>query len=148
MKSQRQEFLLRFFWIAAILCCLTVIYVFQRLDYLHVIQETFGLRGDPGPNITFIFNRSLRLVLNDLLCFLLILILLREQKYLRIAFILFCFEFFLMLPIYFFVKLTIEGDSEISSPLLSQIHRLIINPMLMIVLIMAFYYQRFWTNSK
>lgn len=47
-----------------------------------------------------------------------------------------------LLPFYFFLKLSLEGDSEISSPLLSQLHRLIINPTLMILIFPAIYFQR------
>jgi len=81
--------------------------------------------------------------LNDALCLLLIYSLFREKKYLRIAFLVLCFEFLVMLPLYLIVKLNLEGPSEISSPLLSQIHRLIVNPMLMLILIVGFYYQSF-----
>jgi len=53
------------------------------------------------------------------------------------------FEFFILLPIYFIMKLSLEGDSEISSPLLSQLHRMIVNPLLMIILILGLVYQDF-----
>jgi hypothetical protein len=56
-------------------------------------------------------------------------------------------EVFLLLPAYFIVKLTLEGDSEISSPLLSQIHRLIVNPLLMFLLMVGFVYQRVRTKN-
>jgi len=74
---------------------------------------------------------------------LLIFAIFREKKYLRVGFYIFLFESLIMLPIYFICKLTLEGTSEISSPLLSQVHRMIINPMLMILTIIAFFYQRF-----
>lgn len=61
----------------------------------------------------------------------------------RVGFYVFLFELLILLPLYFTIKLTVEGTSEISSPLLSQIHRMIINPMLMILTIIAFFYQRF-----
>jgi hypothetical protein len=47
-----------------------------------------------------------------------------------------------LLPIYLLIKLAMEGDEEISSPLLSQFHRLIVNPTLMILLLPAIYFQR------
>ncbi len=60
----------------------------------------------------------------------------------KVAFLLFLVELFIILPLYFWIKLSTEGDSELSSPLLSQIHRLIINPTLMILLIVSFLYQK------
>ena len=75
-------------------------------------------------------------------CFLLIYALFRHKSYLRVAFVVFLFEILILLPFYFSIKLYLEGDSEISSPLLSHLHRLIINPTLMILLIVGFFYQR------
>ena len=126
---------------------LVVVYVFQRWDYLNAFTSLFGANNF-GPIATFVFNKTLRLILNDALCLLLIYALFKEKKYLRIAFLVFCFEFLFMLPLYLIIKLTLEGPSEISSPLLSQIHRLIVNPMLMLVLIVGFYYQKFWIKDK
>ena len=65
-----------------------------------------------------------------------------DKKYVKVGGMIQLIEMFVILPIYFVIKLTVEGDSEISSPLLSQIHRLIINPVLMVLLMIGFYYQR------
>jgi exosortase F-associated protein len=99
------------------------------------------------PYVVFILNKTCRLVVNDLACFLLILALFQDRRYLKLAWWLFLFELLVLLPIYFAVKLTLEGDSEISSPLLSQVHRLIVNPMLMILLMAGFFYQRSRKNT-
>ena len=146
MESKRKQKLYNISLIAISLLLLAIVYVFQRWDYLSAIAGVFGT--DFGPTTGFIFNKTLRLIVNDALCFLLIYSLFREKKYLRIAFLVFCFELFVMLPLYLIVKLSLEGSSEISSPLLSQIHRLIVNPMLMLILIVAFYYQRFWVKER
>jgi len=141
MENQTQQPRPKYFLVAISLLLLALLYVFQQFDYLDFVTGIFRLPR-PGPTPSFIFNKTLRLILNDLLCFLLIFALFGETKYLKVAFLVFCFEFFLVLPLYLVVKLTMEGSSEISSPLLSQIHRLIVNPMLMLMLIVAFYYQR------
>lgn len=148
MEDKRNQKRLDIFLIAISLLLLTIVYVFQQWDYLNFIAAVFGATMAFGPTAAFIFNKTFRLVLNDALCFLLIYALFKERKYLRIAFLVFCFELFLILPLYLIVKLRLEGSSEISSPLLSQIHRLIVNPMLMLILIVAFYYQRFWVKEK
>lgn len=114
---------------------LVAVYTFQRIN-------AAGVLGQLHPNVVFVINRTTRLILNDLACFLIILALFRGGKYLKIAFWLFLVELFVILPFYFLVKLSMEGDSEISSPLLSHVHRLIVNPMLMILLIGGFLYQQ------
>lgn len=121
---------------------LAVIYFFQRMDYLNILLGIFGMNATSNANLIFVFNKTLRLILNDALCIVLIYALFGERKYMRIAFWLFCLELFVILPAYLLVKIHLEGPSEISSPLLSQIHRLIVNPMLMLLLIVSFYYQR------
>ena len=82
-------------------------------------------------------------MINDFSSFILIFGLFNERKYMKVALGVFLFEIVFLLPLYFVLKLFLEGDSEISSPLLSQLHRLIVNPTLMFLLIAAFLYQRF-----
>ena len=100
------------------------------------------------PNVVFIINKTVRLVVNDLACMLLIFAVFQRKSYLLVAFYVFIFELLILLPVYFAVKLSLEGDSEISSPLLSFVHRLIVNPMLMFVLIAGFVYQRFVSGDR
>lgn len=114
---------------------LGAVYIFQR----HSFWSEFA---NLQPNAIFVINRTARLILNDLACFLIILAIFRESKYLKIALWIFLIELLVILPLYLIVKLSFEGDSEISSPLLSQIHRLVVNPMLMILLVAGFFYQR------
>jgi exosortase F-associated protein len=118
---------------------LVSVYIFQRVN-LTSVMDTSNLH----PNTSFIVNRTLRMLLNDIACFLLIYAIFKERKYLKVAFWLFLAELFIVLPVYLVLKLLLEGDSEISSPLLSQIHRLIVNPTLMIVLIAGFVYQKYF----
>ncbi len=115
------------------------------LAFVYLFQRHSFWTGFDGmhPNIIFALNRTARLTLNDLACFLIIFAVFREKKYLKLAFLLFLVELLVILPVYLIAKLGLEGDSEISSPLLSQIHRLIVNPMLMILLMAGFFYQRY-----
>ena len=122
---------------------LALTYLFQRVNFFSFFTTLFGSAPWPDSYIPFIFNKTLRLVINDVACFIMIYVFFRERKYLTVAFWVFLFEVIVLLPGYFILKLSLEGDSEISSPLLSQIHRLIINPTLMILLIVGFFYQRF-----
>jgi len=130
-------------WIGGALLVLVLVFVFQRFNYAIALTSFLpeGLQITQ-PNTIFIINKTTRLVLNDVACMVLIYAWFKERKYLTLSFYLFLVEVFLLLPIYFIVKLSLEGDSEISSPLLSQIHRLIVNPLLMFLLMVGFIYQR------
>lgn len=122
---------------------LVVLYIFQRVNFLAALVSVVDY--DPShihPFVFFVFNKTFRLVCNDVACIGLIYVFFRQQEYLRVAFYFFLLELLVILPIYFVIKLSIEGDSEISSPLLSQIHRIVVNPILMILLMIAFWYQR------
>lgn len=129
------------------LVLLFMVYVFQRFNYAGLLSTT-GMGFFTSPNGIFITNRTIRLIINDALCMLLMLALFDNRLYLRIAFRVFLFECFVLLPLYLYFKITWEGPSEISSPLLSPVHRMIVNPLLMFILIGAFYYQQYITGKK
>jgi exosortase F-associated protein len=139
----------RLFFLIGLACLLLVmVFIFQRFNYFHFLQ---GLLGFPNPTwafTTFVVNKLIRFLINDSICIFFIYILFKEKRYLTVAFYLFLIELFIVLPFYFWIKLSTEGDSELSSPLLSQIHRLIINPTLMILLIVSFAYQKNRTETR
>lgn len=129
------------------LLVLVLVFVFQRFNYALVFSSLLPFQIE-NPNTIFVINKTIRLVLNDTACMILIFVWFKQRQYLTLAFYLFLIELFVLLPVYFIIKLSLEGDSEISSPLLSQIHRLIVNPLLMFILIIAFYYQKSITNKR
>jgi len=114
-----------------------LLYVFQR-NLLWLSPSATRLEYLP-----FILNRLARLVLNDTLCIILFLAIFNSRKELTLASVVFVIELLIILPFYLVVKLTLEGDSEISAPLLSFIHRLIVNPLLMFVLLAGLLYQKY-----
>ena len=127
---------------AAAIAALALMYLFQKFDFSELI-------GAYSPNARFVINKSIRFLINDSSCLLLIWAAFNKKNYLRISTWIFLTELILVLPLYFVVKLSMEGPSEISSPLLSQWHRMIVNPLLMIVLMMGFLYQDyFWKKQK
>jgi hypothetical protein len=127
--------------IGAGLFALALVYVFQRTNYGMLLFEAFEIA--PNENFIFVINKSLRLLANDLICFFMIFSIFKEKSYRQIAFVVFMLELFFILPFYLLLKLSLEGTSEISSPLFSFIHRLIVNPTLMILTGMALAYQKF-----
>lgn len=129
------------------LLVLITMYVGQRVDVFSWGMNTFRIdSAGTFRYLPFIVNKTLRLVVNDLACLLLILAFFQRKEYVQISFYVFLFELLLLLPGYFYLKLLWEGDSEISSPLFSQWHRLIVNPMLMILLMIGFLYQKYRVN--
>lgn len=127
--------------IALALSGLFLVYVFQRFDYLGFLYNLIGI-NQPSATASFVVNRSLRLIANDLLSIVLIQSLFSEARFTRLAFLVFLVEFLILLPSYLVVKLNAEGPTELSSPMYQPLHRMIVNPLLMIILIAGFYYQR------
>lgn len=125
------------------------VYLFQRFSYFDFFCSFLNLSCSSNhPYTIFIVNKSARFLINDTMCVLMIYAIFYDRKYTRVALYLELFGLLIFLPIYFYLKLTIEGDSEISSPLLSQLHRLIINPTLMLLLMLAFVYQKRSKQSR
>lgn len=122
---------------------LASIFLFQRFNFLKYILVLADLNFSVHPYVYFIFNKTFRMIGNDVACMLLIFVFFRERKFLVVGWYLFLVELLVILPVYFIVKLGLEGDSELSSPLLSQFHRIIVNPVLMILLMVGFLYQRY-----
>lgn len=122
---------------------LVAVYLLQRFSYAEVFNGRLPASWQiTDPNTIFMLNKTVRLVLNDFACLVLIFALFRSRAHMQVAFYLFLVELCVMLPLYFILKLNLEGVSEISSPLLSQVHRLIVNPLLMFLLIIGFLIQR------
>jgi len=109
------------------------IFVFQQFDIA-------GLVGFGDSYVTkFIFNRSIRFILNDFLTITLIYALFLERKYIAFAlYVQLAGLLFILIP-YFIIKLNFPAYN---GPLINFIHRLVLNPLLLVLLIPAFYYQR------
>ena len=123
---------------------MALLYIFQRkLLWMHTAQGESQFQYLP-----FVLNRLLRLLLNDSFCLVLFVVIFNRRQELKLASFVFAVELFLILPLYLVFKLSIEGDTEISTPLLSFIHRLIVNPLLMIILLVGLLYQRYQTTGK
>ena len=119
---------------------LATVYLFQRVDYAGIITETLLWPG-VSPEVAFVINKTLRMVVNDLLCLVIIRAWFADERATRLAWWVFGFELVVLLPVYLTVKLWLEGPTELSVPWLQQLHRLIINPLLMGLLMVALLYQ-------
>jgi exosortase F-associated protein len=108
-------------------------YLFQKVDvaqYLGV-GEMFIHR--------FLINRTLRFLLNDLFMIGIIYALFGERKYVIFSiYVQFAGVVLFLIP-YFILKILYPFYS---GPLTSYLHRLVLNPTLLLLLIPAFYYQK------
>ncbi|MBT1688315.1 exosortase F system-associated membrane protein [Dawidia soli] len=122
-------------WLVGGVCAtgLVLVFLFQRLDLagsLHLVT---------APVYKFLINRTVRFLLNDLLAIGLLYALFYERKYVIFALWTQLVGTALFLMPYFILKLYFPSYN---GPLISYLHRLILNPTLLLLLIPAFYYQR------
>lgn len=128
----------RWTWIAIAVVGLGSAYVLQSVDWLDVFCSDCSFHA----NTRFAVKRVVRVLLNDSFMLLFIHAWFADRSITRLALMVQGIDTLVLLPLYLVVKLSIEGDQEISMPILSQLHRLIVNPTLMVLLIPAVYYQR------
>ena len=63
------------------LAVLASIYLFQQFNYFAFFDHLFGRPSfSQHPNVVFIVNKTLRLILNDLACLLIILVIFKQRK--------------------------------------------------------------------
>jgi exosortase F-associated protein len=112
---------------------LILVFIFQRLDvasYLDVADQ---------PIYRFLINRTIRFFLNDIFALGLIFALFYEKRFVIFSFWVQIAGVVLFLIPYFILKLYFPSYN---GPLLSFLHRLILNPILLLLLIPAFYHQQ------
>jgi len=111
---------------------LLTVYLFQHFNLA-------GVLGVVSPTGTFVLNKTARFLANDFLMIGLLYALFYERKYVIFALWVQLTGLLLFLVPYFILKLVFYTGN---GPLISFFHRVIINPVLLLLLIPAFYYQR------
>jgi hypothetical protein len=115
------------------LMSLAIVFVGQRFDYSLLISDGLDSKSQ------FIINRTIRFLINDNLVLLLIYGLFYDKKYVKFGLTVEAIGFFFLLIPYFMLRFY----TSIDHMYISFIHRLIINPTLMVLLIPAIYLQKF-----
>jgi exosortase F-associated protein len=120
--------------VVGVICAvgLVSVFLFQRWDVA-------GLFGVESPINRFLINRTIRFLLNDVFTIGLIYALFSERKYVVFSLYVQLIGVVLFLIPYFVLKLYFPSYN---GPLISFLHRLILNPTLLMLLIPAFYYQK------
>lgn len=122
------------FAIASAACIgLVLVYVFQQTNLANIF---FGI---DDPRVVFYINRTLRFLINDFLAISLVYALFCKKKFVVFAICTQLFGVLFLLFPYFALKYYLP---TYNGPLINFLHRLILNPTLVLLLIPAFYYQR------
>lgn len=122
------------------LCCmgLLAVFLFQRIDVA-------GTLGVSNTGVTrFLINRTIRFLANDAFAIGLIYALFPARKYVMFAIYVQLFGVVAFLIPYYVLKVYFP---HYNGPYLNFLHRLILNPTLLILLIPAFYYQKYVVES-
>lgn len=125
---------------------LFLVYFFQHyLDFYHLLQfkapEELNYSSDYIVVDPWIFgiNKIVRYLLNDLFAMAIIAGLFPDKRYVRFAVLVLMVGLFLLVPLYLWLYLS---QPEGFSSLVGHLHRLVMNPVLMMLLIPAFFYQK------
>ena len=139
MESNSQKVLVR--WVVGVACVagLMGVFLFQQINFAGLIWH------EQKPMIIFFINRTIRFLLNDGLTIALIWALFNQRKYVLFSVWVQLFGFFFILIPYFVLKAYFPSYN---GPLISFLHRLILNPTLLLLLIPAFYYQKRRTEKN
>lgn len=113
---------------------MVMVFLLQRVD----VAAWFGMGGSHLSH--FLINRTIRFFLNDAFAIALIYALFVERKYLVFALYVQLTGFVVFLIPYFILKVYFPSYN---GPLISFLHRLVLNPTLLMLLIPAFYYQKY-----
>lgn len=122
---------------------LALMYTLQDFDFVEwkvVYHQSFGGEIEKGTEINFIVSRLVRFIANDLLCILLIYALFNNRRYVIFSFYVQLFGLLVLFPIYIWLALSSVSQQEYS--LVVPLYRMVMNPILMVLLIPAFYFQQ------
>ncbi len=131
---------MRFFVIFVCLLILFISYHFKAVNFSAVFTESawqYDLNGRlVASKWAFGVNKTFRFFLNDLLTIALIQALFMNRKYTQFSFGVMLFSLFILLPMFFL-------GNALSWPgsIIAMLHRLTMNPVLLMLLIPAFYFQ-------
>lgn len=138
------------FSIAIGVSALAVVYILQRdLFYSGFLDSGAGtVKVEDFDAQRFAVGKFLRFIINDTGSLLIIFGLFRRKDFMQFGFRLFLVELLILLPAYL---LMVIYAFESMRFFLQHLHRLVVNPVLMMLLIPAFYYQMHrekWTNHS
>lgn len=117
---------------------LLLVFLFQRIDVAALLGTDTGI-------YKFLINRTIRFLLNDAFAIGLIYALFHERKYVVFSLYVQVAGMILFLLPYFILKIYLPNYN---GPMISFLHRLVLNPTLLMLLIPAFYYQKYGKSGS
>ncbi len=120
---------------------LATVYIFQR-DIFYSGFSDFGAGTVKLPEfnaLKFAVHKLIRFLLNDGFSLLIIFGIFQRKDFMSFGFRLFQVELLVILPIYILLTIFMYEQTRF---FLQHIHRLVVNPVLMMLLIPAFFYQQ------
>jgi exosortase F-associated protein len=125
-------------WIIAAVAVATLLVSFQ-VRSLNLVGTMMGDANSPELPWMLVLNKLLRYVVNDMAGLALIWVLFQRRDFLRFSFWVLLFGLIVLLPVYFVGYFYFTDTLGIT---LSYLHRLVMNPTLMMLLIPLFYFQQ------
>ncbi len=121
---------------------LLVSFQFRAINFTGLL---LGNGADDARTWFIILNKGVRYLINNLAALALLWGLFQRRDYLQLAVVVLLFGLFVLLPLYFVGYFYFRESLGVT---LSYLHRLVMNPTLMMLLIPLFYYQRNLENTK
>lgn len=122
------------------IAALILVFVFQHFNYLQWLGGVFGFQiEDINSKVIFSINKTIRFIINDGLTILIIYAIFYERKYVVFAVIVQLFGFLFLLPSYLIIK---WHYPSYNGAMINYLHRLTINPVLLMLLIPVFMLQK------
>lgn len=123
--------------LSAAVAILVLVYLFQHLNYIAILlgQNVQNV----GPKTVFSINKTIRFIINDTMTVLVIYAVFYNRKYVVFAIAVQVFGLLVLLPTYLVFKWHYPGYN---GPMINYLHRLTLNPVLLMMLIPVFMFQR------
>jgi exosortase F-associated protein len=125
-------------WIIAAVAVAVLLVSFQ-VRGLNLVGTMMGDANSPELPWMLVLNKLLRYIVNDMAALALIWVLFQRRDFLRFSFWVLLFGLIVLLPVYFVGYFYFTDTLGIT---LSYLHRLVMNPTLMMLLIPLFYFQQ------
>lgn len=133
---------LRAFLLVGALTILVLVFLYQHFNYIEFLLGTRVEAWDK--RIVFSINKSIRFFINDSMTVVVIYAFFYERKYVLFAIFVQLLGLFVLLPTYLVAKWYYPGYN---GPMINYLHRLTLNPILLMLLIPVLLFQKRMLNS-
>jgi exosortase F-associated protein len=141
VQKQPNKFPVTARWIIGIVAAsgLVMVFLFQRTNWSSLLPGSYSSIEE------FLINRSVRFILNDILAVMLVAALFGKRNLVIIAIYVQLIGFVLILIPYIILKINYPAYN---GPLISFLHRLVLNPLLIYLLIFFFWYNERYPKTE